>query len=235
MDQVIQSPSEPNDLKLFTVVVLIIFIGVGGFIAGQQFEKRQKSLKSKTVSDQTASLQLTPSPIQQEKVIELTEITPSPEWIRTNTLGVVSFEYPANWHVAVLWPVTGTGGINVTIDKEPINTAPRGGSLDDLFINVLNGVVNPEEKLQEKINDFKKGLEDSTETEIEGLSGKIKYVKGKTIFFGETQPIEGYFFLIPASNQSDKINYQVISVSIGSESYKAPYLRQIIESFKREH
>lgn len=235
MDQENQVPLKPNYLKLFIIVVLILFAGVIGFITGQQLERRQNNFETNSIVNQTATRQLSPSPIQQEEVTKPTESTPPPEWIRTNTLGVISFEYPANWHVAVLWPETVARGINVVIDKEPINTAPRGGSLDDLSINVLSGIQNPEEKLQERINGFKTGLEDMAETEIEGLSGKIKYIKGKTIFFGETQPVEGYFFLIPSPKLDDKINYQVISTTIGSQSQKAPYLNQIVRSFKREY
>lgn len=218
-------------MKLLAIIVLIILVGIGGFIAGQN----KPAINLPKNNEPTPTIDNSPSPTIKEQTSEPSKDQSTPQWVRTNTLGIVSFEYPYGWHVAVLWPETGVNGINVIIDKEPINTAPRGGSLDDLSINVLNGVPNPEEKLQERINGFKTGLTDASETKIEGLSGKIKYIKGITNLYEELKPADGYFFLIPSPNQGDKVNYQVVSTSIGSQSQKAPFLKHIIESFKREY
>lgn len=224
-----QTPSNNSQWKLlFVAGLLVILAGIGGFYASQKLSQPQKSTELATAPTLLLPTNATTISIAPEEESKT-------KWVRTKILGIISFEYPYGWHVASLWPDTSTEGIRVVVDPDPINTAPRGGSLDDLNVVVISGIPNPEEKLQEKIIAFKKDLQNPVETQINGAAGKITHIKGTANVYEELKQVEAYFLLVPAQNPTDKINYQVISASIGNESKKAPVLKRIMESIKKEY
>lgn len=214
---------------VFLTILLGISTGLGGFYLGQQTRTVQNTSFQNSSQSPTINVENT----SQTKNSEASNSSTSLDWKRTNVLGNLTFEYPTGWHVVALWPDGDREeGILVKINQEPIRTAPVGASLDSLFFVQLNGLINPEVTLQQKITDFKKSVQDMSESQITGKSGRITIIKGETDIYNILTPIEGYFSIIPAENTNDKFNYQVISATIASESKNSPILRHIMESIQ---
>ena len=259
---IVNQPKQANNiLMMFVGFFLIMIFGIGGYFLGKSSNKSQVIIptisptptiflsptnipNNNTVCTQDAKQ--CPDGSYVSRTGPKCEFSPCPiisptkssiinqsDWIRTKIMGTFSFEYPSGWHVAALWPDKMEDGIQIWFNSEPINFAPRGGSLDDLFIVNKNGLPNPEEVLQQNIDKFKAFATSYSEEEINTNIGTAKYIKGSAQIMGDIQEVEAYFLMIQAENSSDKQNYQVVSSQIGSKSKNAPILKKIIQSIQK--
>lgn len=231
------APASQNKLALpIGLLLVIVFAGVSGYLFGQQR------------SVQTVSQEITavlPSPTSQAPVAVASS---SPElagadmaadvpnqWRMANHGQLFSYEYPASWHVAELWPDGDiqTQGITIALDPSPINTAPRGGPIATFKINVLSGQQNPEQVFAQKKAQF--NSENYTDIQSEVLQselGPIYYFKGKMIGpMYEGEQVENYFFTF---NQKDPLNQQIIvaTMELNKDPKMSELLRHVVLSFK---
>jgi len=208
------------------VIVLIALASVCGYLAGMQRPTQE------------LSQQIVPSsPSPKTELTELSTTT-SDEWKTAKYGGVFSYEYPAGWHVAELWPEGNYNeqGISIVIDPSPISTAPRGGSLGTFQINVLDGLQDPDQVFLQKKAEFNSERYTDIQTEtLESDLGPIYYVKGKVVdgmFGGEI--VERYFFTFDR-NQNDLANQRVVTASLeyNKDPKLSEMLRHIVLSFKK--
>lgn len=151
--------------------------------------------------------------------------------------GMFSFEYPTGWHVAELWQENiANNGIFIAIDPKPISTAPRGGPISTFGLAVFSGKTNPDEILEEKIDEFKNSgyYKGEVEETIDADYGKIYHFKGKiTGEYMNGAETERYFLTLN-KNPQDLINQRVIvaSLDFSEDAELSNMLRKIVLSIK---
>jgi len=189
---------------------------------------------------------LTPRLYAPEINEKMTQTSPPPQqepttssWIRTDILGPFSIEYPAGWHVALVWPDTpekASQGIQLAIDPRPINLAPRGGPLTKITISDFSGIQNPEERYAQWKTNQKQSLETiEKENESKTTIGSMYHTKGKSTIYADLRQMEDYVLLIPSSNSTDKMNYHILHGQVFDDPSVSDILQHIMLSIQRAY
>ncbi|MFA6982132.1 MAG: hypothetical protein WC243_03870 [Patescibacteria group bacterium] len=168
--------------------------------------------------------------------IATTSIDPSDMWKVAKFGGLFSYEYPAGWSVAELWQDDySKNGVIIAIDRNPINTAPRGGPLATFTITILNGNFNPDEILAERLGEFnEENYTDITKETIKADIGEVVHYKGKVageMLKGES--MESYYFTFNL-HPNEPANQQVVvaTLALQDDPQLSEMLRHIVLSFK---
>lgn len=215
---------------IFVVTTLAV-----GFLAYQNYSltKQLKSL-SAVPNTQEVNTTTTPSPTSATNTSPTPTVTTVSSWKSANFASFFSYDYPANWHVAELWPTEPGMPIRIVIDPNPISTAPGDTLPGKIIINIFNDLAQPTMKLDEMQANFKPEYYTNFKSEtLNSNHGPIYYYSGNIAteyFFG--RKTEAYIFTI---NQSADIpeNVQVIEADIMSDDKQlSEMLKHIVSSIK---
>lgn len=148
--------------------------------------------------------------------------------------GLFSYSYPRDWHVAELWPETGSSPIRLAMDRKPITTAPMGGPSSIFNFYIYNGQVDPDAKLKELKSQFEPQYFTDIKTEtINTINGYVLYQTGKMAGeYMQGTRVENYIFTVKRAN-TDAMNVQVIQGTLyGGDKELSDLFRSVALSFK---
>lgn len=215
------------------VLVTLLSLGLSAFLYYQLKDAPLKNSDQTTVDtpppQEVQFLQTTPP----ENLAPLSTDNPG---FRVAQHGLFSYEYPEDWHVAEIWPVNSEGDIVIAMDPNPITTAPRDGPLGTFSFNLINGVPNADEIMQQRMNEFnEENYKEISQETLTSDIGEIFYYRGisKGPMY-EDGVIEQYFFTFN-KNSADPLNQQLIIASLifNDDPKLSEMLRNIVLSFKQ--
>ncbi len=164
--------------------------------------------------------------------------TSSTDWKTAKFGDLLSYDYPANWHVAVLWPNGNLAdqGISIVMDPNPIDTSPRDGSIATFTIDVRNGLANPDQAFTDSKAQFNSDRYKDIQTEtLQSSLGPIYYYKGKMVGPMYAEEIVERYYLTFNQNKNDPANQAIVTAELdkNSDPKLSEMLRHIVMSFKK--
>ena len=155
------------------------------------------------------------------------------KWETTDFMGAYTFEYPSGWHVGNIWPQDYSQPITVAINKEPINTAPRGGPLAEIVFTDKSGLQEPDSYFQERIDHYNNEYFISNEMEtLNAPFGTIYHWTGEIELYEDITTNEAYLFMFEGRIK-DNVNKHIIEATGNPFSDKySEELEHIMLSFE---
>lgn len=137
-----------------------------------------------------------------------------------------SFEYPENWHVALL-STTGEKGITIALDPSPIDTTLKGQPLAQITILDKSGLTSPETTFQKDRQNFKKQLNNLQEEKLETTLGEAYHYTSPTV--------DRYYFLLQPSGVVTPTNFHLLTIERTSKPQETEVFEHLIKSLRKEN
>ncbi len=205
--------NEDNNDTIHTILTVALLITTT-FFAATTFYLTNKNPKSV----------IAPT-IQNEEILLTDELTSA-------RYGVISYQYPAGWHVATLWPNEYSQGISLIMHPLPIDSAPRGNQLGKFTITIYNGSNDPTALLAMlKADQTSAKYTNIQTTTLSGKDGLIEYFKGEIAEeYMRSVPVEHYTLTLN-QNGTDPLDTQVLHGTFYPEDIQT--LAEDSELFRR--
>lgn len=230
-----------SNTKIVSILLSILVLCAIGYLGYNNY-RLTKSLEKYVLSPSTpqptptslVTPTTTPTPTTLATTTPIPSQAPADKWRDAKYGGIFSYSHPRDWHVAELWPETGSSPIRLAMDKKPITTAPMGGPSSIFNFYIYNGQANPDTKLNELKSQFKP--QDFTDIKTETINtanGPVLYQTGKMAGeYMQGTKVENYLFTIKGAN-SDSLNVQVIQGTLyGGDKELSDMFRYVVLSFK---